>query len=61
MYYVGLVYLSIFISQHIPVVLQLELTPLPELQKEHSCIHTHDKYSIIRDSPTKEIRRYMNI
>ena len=40
--HVGFVYLSIFVSQHIPVVLQLELTTLPELQKEHSCKHTQE-------------------
>ena len=30
-------HLSIFVAQHVPVVLELELSPLPELQKEHSC------------------------
>ena len=46
MLHVGFVYLSIFVSQHIPVVLQLELTTLPELQKEHSCKQTQeDKYT----------------
>ncbi len=32
------IYLSIFKTKHVPVVLEEELTALPELQKEHSCI-----------------------